>query len=272
MSTHFSCTMCGHCCHDLHIPLSLAEARVWLRDGGDVQLFCEALPWLDEPPADDGYAAYKRARSFAAMSGTLPVRIVPMVVAAFDGPCPNLLPDLRCGAYDHRPRVCRIYPAEVNPFVPFAPSAKGCPPPAWESRYPVFEIGGRYVDETVQADIALRRHSDVADVPAKRALCDELGVRMAALGNEGFVIVKPGSEAMDAAIAAALDAANASMQNAAQSALQAADAFEPGVSWTLISNRQATRDALACVDALSAPPAALPVPQHYLGFHPASEA
>ncbi|WP_224011874.1 YkgJ family cysteine cluster protein [Paraburkholderia tropica] len=274
MSTHFSCTMCGRCCHDLRIPLSLAEARVWLRDGGDVQLFCEALPWPVEPSADDAHAAYKRARSFAAMSGTLPVRIVAMVVAAFDGPCPNLLPDLRCGAYDHRPRVCRIYPAEVNPFVAFDPSAKGCPPEAWESRYPVFEIAGRYVNETVQADIALRRGSDVADVPGKRALCGELGVRMAALANEGFVIVNPGRDAMDAALAAAIAHVETSGQNAAQCTAQYTDEIDSG-AWTVISNRHATRATLASVDAEAAPPDALmtsPTPQHYLGFHAASEA
>lgn len=26
--------------------------------------------------------------------------------------CPHLLPDLRCAVYEHRPRVCRSYPAD----------------------------------------------------------------------------------------------------------------------------------------------------------------
>lgn len=88
MPLHFSCTMCGRCCRDLRVPLGLSGALDWLRDGGEVQLLCEAVPWLVEPAADDLAAAYKFRRSFAAPSGTLPLRVVVTVVAAFEGPCP----------------------------------------------------------------------------------------------------------------------------------------------------------------------------------------
>ena len=49
MTLHFSCTMCGRCCRDLRVPLGLSEVLDWLRDGGEVQLLCEAIPWLVEP-------------------------------------------------------------------------------------------------------------------------------------------------------------------------------------------------------------------------------
>ncbi|WP_338000302.1 hypothetical protein [Burkholderia gladioli] len=44
MTVHFSCTMCGRCCHDLRLPLSIDEALAWLARGGEVQLFCDAIP------------------------------------------------------------------------------------------------------------------------------------------------------------------------------------------------------------------------------------
>jgi hypothetical protein len=34
-------------------------------------VFCEAIPWPQEMPADDGVAQHKRNRSFSAASGTL---------------------------------------------------------------------------------------------------------------------------------------------------------------------------------------------------------
>ena len=36
MNTKFSCVGCGKCCSDHHVPLTLAEARMWAADGGAV--------------------------------------------------------------------------------------------------------------------------------------------------------------------------------------------------------------------------------------------
>ena len=82
-----------------------------------MQVILEAIPWLEEFPSDDQQAAHRRRRSFAAMSGRLPVRIVVILAADISGACPNLKHDLRCGIYERRPLVCRIYPAEINPFI-----------------------------------------------------------------------------------------------------------------------------------------------------------
>lgn len=258
MPSHFSCTMCGRCCRDLRLPLSLAEAAGWLRDGGETQVLCDAIPWPVEPAADDRLAAYKFRRSFPAMSGTLPLRVIVTVVAAFDGPCPHLQADLRCGAYDRRPRVCRIYPAEINPFIELQPAAKLCPPEAWDERHPVLEVAGRYADPSLVATIEAFREADIHDVGAKRKLCDVLGVRTAALANEGFVVIAPGREAMANAIAAAMREDEVVGEDA-----------NPA-SWTLISNRRSTRDTLASVDAEARAPDALPDLHEYLGFHAAS--
>ena len=54
---------------------------------------------------DNAFAAYKRVRSSAALSGSLPVRITVMLTATHAGPCPNLGDDMRCAIYDAR-RSC----------------------------------------------------------------------------------------------------------------------------------------------------------------------
>jgi hypothetical protein len=53
MDIDFDCTMCGKCCHDLRLPLTVTEAIAWLERGNDVQILCEALPWPEEPPAEN---------------------------------------------------------------------------------------------------------------------------------------------------------------------------------------------------------------------------
>jgi Fe-S-cluster containining protein len=110
--------------------LTAAEAVEWLTDGHQVQLICDASPWPEEPPADDHNAAHRRRRSFAVMSGSMPARVVVILVANLAGACPNLMADMRCGIYERRPLVCRIYPAEINPFVQLEPQKKACPPEA----------------------------------------------------------------------------------------------------------------------------------------------
>lgn len=257
MSTHFSCTQCGRCCRDLRLPLSLDEAAAWLRGGGEVQLFSEAIPWPVEPPDDDLPAAHKKRRSFAAASGALPVRVVVSLVAAFDGPCPHLLDDLRCGNYAQRPRVCRIYPAEINPFVALEPSGKGCPPEAWSPVHPVLADSRGYLDPELVETIAAFRATDAHEAEARGALCALLGFESAALANEGYAIFVPGSEALSAALDALTHADVAAL--AAQAS-----------SWTFVSNRRNTLDTLCSIDALQQSAGALTDARlHYLGFHAA---
>jgi Fe-S-cluster containining protein len=256
MTIHFECTMCGKCCHDLKLPLSVDEAIAWLERGTDIQILCEAVPWPEEPPADNLQAQYKRGQSFPASSGELPTRIMVILAAAFTGPCPNLGPDMRCGIYEERPRVCRIYPAEINPFVPLMPEQKQCPPEAWTPDRPVFAVNQQIVDATTMALIQQSRDANCADTTAKALACAYLDIKVAALANEGFAIFSPHREAALSALRRARDAA----------------ALAQDVpSWTIVSNRAATVDTLNSIGALSVfPPVNEPTPFEYLGFFPAT--
>jgi Fe-S-cluster containining protein len=232
MDMNFDCTMCGKCCHNLRLPLTISEAIAWLRAGHHVQLFVEAIPWPEEPPEDNLVAAHKRRRSFPAASGSLPIRVVVIIVAAFDGPCPNLLEDMRCGAYESRPLVCRIYPAEISPFISMDPTQKACPPEAWTSASSPLLRQGQIVDARIAALAAQSRNTDAADVWAKASLCETLGINSAALSNEGFVVHTPDQS---------------SLLSALESAQMATEAT-PG-SWQFVSNRNATAETLSSVDA-----------------------
>ncbi|CAB3752035.1 hypothetical protein GQ57_05545 [Burkholderia sp. MSh2] len=250
----FSCNGCGGCCRDLRIPLTIDEAIAWLQRGGHVELLCDAMPWLEEPAPDNAFAAYKRARSSAALSGSLPVRVTVMLTAAHAGPCPNLQDDLRCAIYDERPLVCRIYPAEVNPFVPLAPGGKQCSPDVWQQA--PFVRGGTIVDAATRDSIARSRAASEAETPLRARLCAMLGIDAAAVANEGFAIHAPPAATLLAALTALREPEAAGGSDTA--------------TWTLLTNRSATADALASV---SASPRLTTsdggdAPQRYLGFHP----
>jgi Fe-S-cluster containining protein len=254
MTIHFSCTQCGKCCHNLRLPLSLDEAADWIRRGGDIELFCEAIPWPVEPPDSDAQAAHKRRLSFAAMCGALPIRVIVNVVAAFEGACLHLLPDGRCGAYEQRPRVCRIYPAEINPFIQLTPTSKACPSEAWSTDKPVFFANGRTADtETIEL-IAESRAVAAQDALLKARLCAYLGVTQIALANEGFVIHTIARDVMLHAL----------------ERLKTDDARPtPEPTWHFVSNRRATVDALASIEASHVLHSSLEDPRvRYMEFFP----
>ena len=206
---------------------------------------------------DNAFAAYKRVRSSAALSGSLPVRITVMLTATHAGPCPNLGDDMRCAIYDARPLVCRIYPAEVNPFVPLVPDGKQCTPDAWQQA--PFVRGGTIVDADTRENIARSRAASEAETPLRARLCAMLGIDTAAVANEGFAVHAPPA----AALLAALTALTA--QRAAESAPASADA---AIAWTLVSNRTSTLDALVSVGAAAQRAGSANPHASYLGFHP----
>ena len=182
--TTFNCTACGQCCHNLKLPLGMTEAVDWLHRGGQMQLICEAIPWVAEPHAADAVAAHKRSISFAAMSGQLPIRVLVYLVASFDGPCPHLGAHNQCGVYAHRPLTCRIYPAEVNPFVATNPALKACPPDAWQGVVPL-------MTDTLHADVQAFRLRAQAEVERKAWVCAQLGVHLSAISIQGYAIHTP---------------------------------------------------------------------------------
>lgn len=250
---NFSCTQCGKCCHDLRLPLTHKEAIDWLRRGGSVDVLCEAIPWVTEPSSSDEVAMHKRRRSFAVRSGELPIRIIVTLTASFTGACPHLGGDLRCGIYESRPHVCRIYPAEANPFRALSPADKRCPPEAWRSPNP-FIRANKVVDAQALLHITLLRHEDQLDVAFKAWACEELAIRSASLSNEGYVVHRPSSDRLLSVLE----------QN------MPPETDEPSMSnWQLVTNQASTLDALLLVGAKSlyAIPSAEGMPL-YLGFRP----
>jgi Fe-S-cluster containining protein len=186
----FCCTICGRCCYNHSLPLTWDESVSWLRDGGRVSLYCEADPWPVEPPQEDLRAAHRRRRSFAVPCGVSQIRVTAIFVAVASGPCRNLEPDLRCRIYDRRPLVCRIYPAEINPFITFDTANKACPPEAWTAGAPL-AVDGQIVDRDMQLLAQNSRDTDQQDAARKRWLCAQLSISVAALKGEGYAIYAP---------------------------------------------------------------------------------
>ena len=234
MNINFECTTCGKCCHDLRLPLSVDEALTWLDRGGDVQIICEAVPWPEEPPSEDLQAAAKHRRSFSAISGSLPTRIVVILAGVFTGACPNLKPDMHCGIYEERPLVCRIYPAEISPFIDLIPTRKACPPEAWTTVKAPLMREGKLVDSAI-ASVAQRfRVLDEADVQTKQRLCSYLQIDAAAWSNEGYVLYSPEREFLRMML---------------QQAKRVSEPPPSSLTWRYISNRRSTVEMFLSVGA-----------------------
>jgi Fe-S-cluster containining protein len=207
--------------------------------------------------------AYLLGRSASGRSGSLPVRWLVTLAAHFSGPCPNLQADLRCGAYATRPLVCRIYPAEINPFRPTMPAHKACPEEAWATGQPPMARAGVIVDATLRADIAASRAADREEACVKAAACTRLGLTAAALIHEGFVVHRPAPEGLHAALSelsAALQMEPVKLQAEAHS-LQLVSENAASLEWlaelgadTLAANDPALQAAsyLGAVGAVSA--------------------
>lgn len=237
MDIHFSCTQCGKCCRDAKIPLTVTEAINWLNRGDQVQVLCEASPWpaaLDLEPR----AAHFKRRSFAVMSGSVSTRIVVMLVADVVGACPNLLSNMRCGIYEDRPLVCRIYPAEINPFIALKLENKACPPEAWTRDQPVLQHGEALVDDVIRRDIETSRAADVLDAEVKRRLCLALNYTHTALVHEAVLVYSPTAQTLLRAlrVATATDPCH-----------------EPVAHWRFVSDQQETLDTLANSGAATLP-------------------
>jgi len=244
---HFDCTQCGRCCHDLRLPLSVDEARRWAADGNQVQILAEASPAFETPPPGSP-ERHRYDRALPAMSGTVPIRISILLVAAFEGPCPHLRADMLCGQYEDRPRVCRIYPAEVSPRATLVPSRKACPPEAWHSDHPLLSSDGAVVDPSLAALIAEHRSAELADVDTKRHVCRVLDIRSAAFANEGFAAFSPSPESL--------------LQILGDIGGEAAPEPQPA-QWDIVTNRQAT---LTMLETVAAQARMTPRGNGYIGF------
>ncbi|MGF6152285.1 YkgJ family cysteine cluster protein [Pseudomonas fluorescens] len=198
MNTTFSCVGCGKCCTDHHVPLTLAETRMWAADGGAVIVLVEGflgnglgLPALQREHAE--------RRSVVVPSGATQAHVAITFAAYNAGRCRNLDEDNLCRIYERRPLVCRIYPMEINPHIPLTPTAKDCPPESWEQG-PALIVGGQLVDQALANLIQRSRQADRDDVQAKEAICERLGIRTTALKGDGFTAYLPDMAAFASAI------------------------------------------------------------------------
>lgn len=238
MDVCFDCTQCGRCCHDLRLTLSVAEARTWAGRGHRVDLLAEAWAWpdADEPDAatqtqdndDAAVRAWRQATTFPVVIGDIPFRVNLRLVAHHAGPCPHLLPDMRCGNYAQRPRICRIYPLESRPFEPMQPAQRKCPPDAWIDGLPVIERDGLPADAEAAAIIGAHRAEMIADVTIKARLARVIGLAETALAGEGLAVCPVAPDVL----VEALDVA----------ARGAPDVASP---WGLVTNRRTTQAMLA---------------------------
>lgn len=198
MNTTFSCVGCGKCCTDHHVPLTLAEARMWAADGGQVIVLVEAFlgNGLGLPAQQREHA---ERRSLAVRSGNTDAHVAITFAAYNVGRCRNLDEDNLCRIYDRRPLVCRIYPAEINPHIPLNPAAKDCPPESWQQG-PLLIAGGALVDPELVELIQRSRQADRDDIHTKDTICAALGIRTTALKGDGFTAYLPEMSAFAAVI------------------------------------------------------------------------
>ncbi|MEG3146216.1 YkgJ family cysteine cluster protein [Sphingomonas sp. RT2P30] len=225
----FDCTQCGRCCHDLRLTLSLDEAIVWAGNGHQVQLLCEAIPWPRDPLPDERELANRRDTSFAVEIGGMPFRVHVMLVAYHQGACPHLQPDMRCGNYAERPRICRIYPLESRPFTPMDPVSRRCPDEAWAGEAPVLLENGVIADPAAQTIVAAHRQARIDDTAALEVACAQFGISDAAFAGEGMAVHTPDPAKLVKILGEARESS----------------AALPGVGhWEIVTNRQATVELL----------------------------
>ncbi|MDI2591867.1 YkgJ family cysteine cluster protein [Pseudomonas sp. 681] len=198
MNTTFSCVGCGKCCNDHHVPLTLAEARMWAVDGGQVIVLVEGFlsSGLGVPAQQREHA---ERRSVAIRSGAAQAYVAITFAAYNVGACRNLDEDNLCRIYERRPLVCRIYPMEINPHIPLNPAAKECPPESW-AQGPDLIVGSEWVDRELSDLILRSRQADRDDVQTKDAICARLGIRTTALKGDGFTAYLPDMAAFAAVI------------------------------------------------------------------------
>jgi hypothetical protein len=103
--------------------------------------------------------------------------------------CPSLGEHDRCGIYEERPLVCRIYPMEINPFIALNPENKACPPEVWEQGEVLFT--DRIADPVLADQVERSRQADRDDAQAKIAVCEAMGLSVAAWKGNALAVYLP---------------------------------------------------------------------------------
>jgi len=254
MDIHFACTNCGACCRGHHIALTLGEAVPWLRDDGRLMVLVEAFleNGFGVPEVQREHAQRRSARMRCGDTHAY----VAITLAAYNpGVCQFLTEDKRCGIYDRRPLVCRIYPFEINPHIPLRQEFKDCPSEAWEPTAPVICRNGRVVNDELLRLIERSRQADRDEIAAKAEICRRLGIDVAAVKGDGFATYLPAPDRLLATIEDVLNESSAIVPDLQTSSLQ---------NWGLHATRPETLDRLAAMKASVA--ATLPMNGTFIGL------
>lgn len=195
--TRFNCVGCGACCKGRFIPLTLLEATQWLERGHDVAILLEAFKHPLWSASEQEYQ-HSLLRSVQVPCGRTHMQVTAIFAANALPQCPNLQVDDRCGIYEERPLVCRIYPMEINPFIELKPQNKECPSDAWEHGEIIANDTGP--EASLSSLVQVSRLSDRADARAKVAICNRLGLNVAAWKADALVIQFPAREQLLQAI------------------------------------------------------------------------
>ncbi|WP_415769333.1 YkgJ family cysteine cluster protein [Pseudomonas sp. LB3P38] len=184
----FACNGCGVCCKGRLIPLTLKESRQWLQRGHDVAVILEAF---DESlwPAESEKFRHNAKRAAQIDSGNAKINVIAIFAANALTQCPNLDDQNQCVIYEERPLVCRIYPAEISPFISLDPADKVCPPEVWEAGEII--VSDRVASPALQVKIAQSRDADTVDAHAKVAICESMDMTVAAWKENALAVYLP---------------------------------------------------------------------------------
>ncbi|MFP3549700.1 hypothetical protein SB861_03160 [Paraburkholderia sp. SIMBA_049] len=141
---------------------------------------------------------------------------------------------MHCGIYEHRPLVCRIYPAEISPLVELVPAQKVCPPDAWTPGLAPLVRSGKLLGEGIERLVLQSRDTDEGETTVKQQVCAILGIDRAATWNEGFAVHKPDRGDL-------LSALNQASRQTVMTDLP---------TWQFVSNRRKTIATLLSIGAL----------------------
>lgn len=177
--------------------MTLEESKQWLERGHDVAVILEAFDeslWESQPAK----FTHNDRRSAVVVSGASKLKVIAIFTANALLQCPNLDDQDRCGIYEKRPLVCRIYPMEISPFIALKPEQKVCPPEVWESGDVIYT--DRVVDQVLDDDIDQSRGADRRDALAKAAICESMGMTVAAWKDNALAVYMPDRAKMIEAI------------------------------------------------------------------------
>ncbi|WP_375739307.1 YkgJ family cysteine cluster protein [Pseudomonas boanensis] len=199
----FACVGCGACCRGRFVPLPQDEAFAWLARGGEVAILLEAF-LLEPARSHEPRYAHDSGRAGIGRSGSADLNVIAIFAGVAQPQCPNLGANNLCAIYAERPLVCRIYPMEINPFIPLNPSAKDCPPESWGSAdSEVLIATDRRVNPEFAALIEDSREADRRDAASKLPICQALGYSVAGWKGNGLTLYLPERQRLVEAYSAA---------------------------------------------------------------------